>query len=292
VATTSRMDWPFPGENQDPWYQAFEDFATALDGSGFAAREDRHLVMVGGGTVTWDASSSLLGWSADIQIVSPISGFLLSISPASVSIVDGQVLYATLIRAPTQSQSVGVSVGNQVPQSDVALLLAVRVGDRIYWRNGMVMDTGDSVPGLAVRNVGDAAKDWQADFVALYLYTQAATPVEETIGQGMFDGSRVGGSTASFFGMFTPTFAAAGSASILLYDQGPSAGPPAAAQLVATLSSSTGGGPQYVSQVLTVGASPGVNQIANSSRMYEVRALMSALTGDTLFVGGGGLEVH
>jgi len=292
MANTPRMNWPFPNENKDPWYEALENFSNALDASGYAAREDRQLILIGGGTIDWDAVGSILQWSGSFQVVSPISGFLLSVPATSVTIEDGQALYAKLTRAPTRNLNVEVVVENQVPQTDTDYILAIRVGDSIYWRNGLSMDSGDSMPGVTIRNVGAGAKDWQVDFADVYLYTQAVVAVEETVGQAQFDGSRIGASALRFFAMVSPTFAGAGTALVRLYDQGPAVGPPGAAQLVSTLSTIVGGGPQHLDQVLTVAGAVGVNQIMNVPRMYEIRVITSALPGDTIFVGGGGMEVH
>jgi hypothetical protein len=292
MSNTSRMNWPFPNENQEPWYQALENFSKALDASGFASREDRQLILIGGGTITWDASTSTLTWTGAIQVISPISGFLLSIAAGSVTISDGQVLYATLVRAPTRNLTVEAAVENQVPQSDTAYLLAARVGDDIYWRNGTAMGDGDSISGITIRNLGAGGKDWQADLAEPYLYTLAPVPVEEVVGQGVFDGSRASAGTVYAFGMLTPTFATAGVAQLRIYDTGPAAGPPTPLTLIATLSTSVAGGPQYLEQALTIGASPAAGQIANSARMYELRALMTGTVADTLFVGGGGMDAR
>jgi len=292
MSNTPRMNWPFPNENQDPWYIALENFAKALDASGYASREDRQLILFGGGTITWSATGSTLTWSAPIQIISPISGFLLSMAAGSVTIEDGQVLFVSLVRAPTLNRTVEAQVENQVPQTDLAYLLAARVGDSIYWRNGTSMGDGDSMSGLTVRNIGVGGKDWQADIAEPYLYTLAPVPVEEVVGQGMFDGSRADSGTVYAFGMLTPTLAGVGTGQLRLYDTGPAAGPPTALTLIATLSTSASGGPQYEEQALTIGASPAAGQVANSPRMYEMRAFMTGTVADTLFVGGGGIDVR
>ena len=292
MANTPRMNWPFPNEDQEPWYEALANFAASLDVSGFASREDRQLILIGGGTITWDAGTSTLTWTEVIRVISPISGFLLSIAAGSVTIADGQVLYATLVRAPTRNLTVEATVENQVPQSDSAYLLAARVGDDIYWRNGTAMGDGDSISGVTIRNLGSGGKDWQADLASPYLYTQAPVPVEEVVGQGVFDGSRPSAGTVFAFGMLTPTFAQQGAAFLRLYDTGPAAGPPTPLTLVATLATGSGGGPQYLEQALSIAGAPGLNTIQNSARMYELRAFMSGTVADTLFVGGGGIDAR
>lgn len=293
ASNTPRMNWPFPSEFATPWYKALEDYSNALDASGYAAREDRHLTVRGGGTISWDATTGVLTWTDPIQIVSPIAGFILSVPAASVTIAEGQFLYATLVRAPTRNLNVEVAVGNQVPNTDVDLLLTIRVGSSLYWISGAEQGSGETMPGVAIPNVGSGAKDWQVDFADVYLYTQAPVAVEETIGQAQFDGSRVGSSELRFFAMMSPTFAASGTAIMRLYDQGPAAGPPGTAQLVASLTTTVAGGPQHLDQLLSIGAVVAPNQIIDAPRMYEVRVITSGATpGDTIFVGGGGMEVH
>ena len=335
MSESSRMDWPYPGRDDDPWYDKFDDLIQALDVSGYASREDRSLLLSGGGTITWTLGTSTLSWTAPIVFSDPLTGFLLSIAAGSVVMANGQVFYTTLVRQPLQNQSISAVVANQIPgapDGDNTIAIAVRIGDRIYFRTGFSLADGESSGGVApspgaaltVENEGvvvsavatildfrggftvtepspgevrivvppPGPEGWQADFVDTYLYTLAPVPVEEVVGQGMFDGSRVGDGDAFFSGMLTPTLAGVGWGQLRLYDIGPKAGPPAPLVAIATLTASVSGGPQFKEQALTVGAVPGVNQIANSARMYEVRAMMSGAPGDTLFIGGGCLEVR
>jgi hypothetical protein len=220
----------------------------------------------------------------------------------------------------------------QTPDGDNTIAIAIRIGDTIYFRTGLAIGPGGSAPGITPATpplevqdegstvesattvmdfvgaavtvtspspgqvevaIGGGIEGWQADFADNYLYTQAAVAVEEVIGQGMFDGSRVsGGALVYFFGMMTPTFATTGTADFRLYDMGPAAGPPGAAVAIATLQATAGGGPQFKEQLLSVAGTPGVNQIANSERMYEVRVIMGGAPGDTLLIGGGGMDAR
>jgi hypothetical protein len=334
MAESSRMQWPYPGRDDDPWYDKFADLVQALDVSGYASREDRSLIVSGGGTITW--APPVLTWTAPIVFSDPLTGFLLSIAAGSASLADGQVLYTTLVRQPLQNQSISVVVASKIPGSpdgDNTIAIAVRIGTSIYFRTGFSLGAGGSSSGgivstpfkLAVQDNGTTIEDetdtvnfagggavitnpspgvvdititgggpegWQADIVDTYLYTLAPVPVEEVVGQGMFDGARVGINPPFFSAMLTPTLFGVGWGQLRLYDIGPKAGPPTPLVAIATLTANVSGGPQFKEQVLSVGAVPGVNQIANSARMYEVRAIMSGTVGDTLFIGGGCLEVR
>ena len=148
MPNTPRMSWPYPSENQDPWWEPFVSMLEQMDASSFAAREDRSVVLMGGGTMTWNVSGDdgTLTWAEPIMFLSPIAGFLLPlpIAQSPKVLTSGQVLYVDLVRKPTDAQNVTVLVANQVPNTDDALLLAVRYGDALYWRNGLILMDGDS----------------------------------------------------------------------------------------------------------------------------------------------------
>ena len=152
MPTTSRMTFPYPADQQDPWYDSFVGMVNALDSSCYAAREDRQIVIMGGGTISFtiDLGTDIatLSWNSSIYIASPLTGFVWSIAPGSKSIVDGQMLYVNLVRAPTDNLTLTPVVSNQVPSSDEAFLIGVRKGPgaaaRFYFRNGKVLAKDDS----------------------------------------------------------------------------------------------------------------------------------------------------
>lgn len=142
---STRMKWSFPSEGSNPWYEAFNAMVSAMDASGYASREDRHLVMMEGGTVTFTATTGLVTWSSPIEILGAITGFRWSISAGSISLLDGEMLYVDLSRSPTKDTSVTLTKASKVPSSDEALFLAIRRNNRVYWRDGKVLQNGDSV---------------------------------------------------------------------------------------------------------------------------------------------------
>ena len=121
---------------------------TALDASGYASREDRNLVMVGGGDLSWTLSTSTLVWTADIQILSTVTGHVLTAAATSLTLDDGEIVYVNLVRSPTDSSSRTPQVASQIPSSDNAFLLAMRVGNNVYFRNGQRIADGETLSGL------------------------------------------------------------------------------------------------------------------------------------------------
>lgn len=148
MPSSKRMNWPFPTENQTPWYEAFEDLIEAQDSSSFAARDDRNLVIAGGGNLSWNVATSTFQWTDVIRVLSPITGGLLTVPASALVLDDGDAVFVNLVRAVPQSNTLSPAVGSQIPSSDTSFLLASRTGDVVYFRNGQRLDDGDVIQGL------------------------------------------------------------------------------------------------------------------------------------------------
>lgn len=122
-----------------------------------------------------------------------------------------------------------------------------------------------------------------------YSYTEAATPIEETIGETQFDGSLA--STTMDFIVVLNTSLTTGNASVKLYDLGP-IGAPTAPRLVTTLTTSTSGGPQSLSQTLTPNSPAGANEYEPANHFFRVIVTSAAQVGDTVYIGNARLEVQ
>lgn len=176
---------------------------------------------------------------------------------------------------------------------EAATLPAAGTTGRIMW------DSDDE------RLYYDDSSDWIAvdktpiagylEVVTNYSYTQLAVPVEEEMTMFVFDASDViedDGHLVRFQALCNPTFGAAGSATVKLYDFGPSAGPPIAETLIATLTW-TASGIDYESQGLTIhDTTPSTNQIVRASRLYRVTVYQSSQVADDVYVGSTGIRVE
>ena len=141
------MRFLVPNEGTDPWYTAFQTLFGQIDASAYAAREDRNIILMGGGTITWTVSTSTLAWSAPLRVFSPVSGLQCIIAAGSAVLDgDGRLLHAPLVRYPTGAiKTITASVASQVPvatDGDNQLLFALRYNGVIYWRNGVVQGDG------------------------------------------------------------------------------------------------------------------------------------------------------
>lgn len=144
MPNTIKMLWPYPTKDTNPWFDAFEDMVNAVEASAYASREDRNIILSGAGDVSFTAGSGVLTWSSEIVVYSPISAYRLSIPVGNVTLADGQRFYVDVTRSPTGNASLVAIVGNQVPNSNTALLIALRDGSSIYFRNGARVLDGQS----------------------------------------------------------------------------------------------------------------------------------------------------
>lgn len=153
---TPRLSWPYPSKEDDPWFDAFVNMALAMDVSGFASREDRHLIMGEGGTVAWDLGTSTLSWGSDFFINGMMTGFRSRVAPGSVVLDEGEVFYVTLTRNPLTNVYLAVQKLNVVPSTDNDLALAFRLDDKIYWRTGLMLSDGDTATSVSPSGSGGA----------------------------------------------------------------------------------------------------------------------------------------
>lgn len=144
----TRTGLTYPARGQSRHFEILKRFYDGIDSILYAHREDRNIVLLGGGTIGWNATSGELSWDSDFIIFSPQRGYheIIEVANSPVTIGDGSLLYVTLTRSPSQQIVLVPHVSNVVPQDDNSVLLALRSGTDLYWRNGLVM--GDDYSGI------------------------------------------------------------------------------------------------------------------------------------------------
>ena len=190
MPNSNKMLWPYPNKDTDPWFDIFESMVTAMDSSGYASREDRNIIFGGGGDVHWDAGTSILTWAADIVAYSMISGFKLSIPAGSISVADGDVIYINVTRYPVTSATIAATTATNVPNTDSAMALAVRVGTTIYWRWGSKIETGETLNLFGVPGSGNTSDIYERE--ATFGVPIGSSSDEATLGRILVQGSLLG----------------------------------------------------------------------------------------------------
>lgn len=145
MSTTPRTKIPYPEPDAEPWMSMFESMMLALDNALYASREDRNVVISGGGTLTFNATTGVLTWSDTISILAPITGYLWNIPAGNVTLSDGQLFYISVTRGPQSSQTFTPSVDSIVPSDgDTQLLIGWRKGTVVHFRDGHAIGDQDS----------------------------------------------------------------------------------------------------------------------------------------------------
>lgn len=160
MAISPRLRWPYPSEGVDPWYSLFQALVDAADATAFAGVEDRSLFVSGGGDFTFNASTGALAWDDDITINSPTTGIPLSVNSGSITLQDGQFVYVRMVRSVTSGATVLPIVSAfslPVTDYDSALILWQRIGPRVYFRNGAILQDGDTEPVFEENSGGGGA---------------------------------------------------------------------------------------------------------------------------------------
>ena len=154
MSVSSRMQFPFPDSAKDPWFDDLTSFRDAVDISSFASREDRSIVVTGGGLFTFSSISGIVTWASIINILSPISGFLISISANNISLADGEVCYVNLTRYPVNNLTVTMQKASLIPSTDNAFIIAYRKNNILFFRNGVAINSGGSVAPFSSSGFG------------------------------------------------------------------------------------------------------------------------------------------
>lgn len=163
---TSRMKWSIPQEGASPWYPKFQSLMAEIDAAVYATREDRNMLLTGGGTTSWNSGTGVLSWTEDFVLTAPVTGFRWNVTASSVTLQDGYLIYATVTRAPSTNKIVTGQVAQRVPtepSGNDQILIGMRVGTFIIFRNGFVLATGDSTvnfqPPVGFTAAGDLSGD-------------------------------------------------------------------------------------------------------------------------------------
>lgn len=73
--STSFLFFTVPSPLEEPWEDSINSFFSDTDANLFSAVTDRNLIVTGGGTVTFDASSGQLTWTEPFVLINFVTGF-------------------------------------------------------------------------------------------------------------------------------------------------------------------------------------------------------------------------
>lgn len=285
MPTSSRMQWPYPAENQDPFFDSFEQMVTAMDASAFVFRENEQIIgLMKGGTVAWNASLGTLSWSAALELNSAITGFKWSIPAASITLEDGEYWYVTLNHNPITNTTLSTVKASKLPDTDPdnPYVLGLRSGDRVYFRGGKVILDGQSLqlfatmPGGGGGGVGTSGQKWR-ESVAMAVSDSNGTGTPKVMGAYSLD------SDDFTLSLTTKTFTFMAIANV---DVGSVTGEIVLWNLTTASAAAT----IVVAGITSPTKFTQTASILSTENIYEVRARVTAGTG-TVYVNWAGLQI-
>ena len=190
MPNSSRLMFPYPNQDTDPWFQMFDDMVVAIDQFGYANREDRNIVLGGGGDFSWDAGTNTLSWSATLEFYSTISGFRLDLPAGSVQLQEGEALYVDLVRFPVTNGTLTPETAFTVPNTNDAYVICVRRDAEVYFGIGEKLQNGESRDIFAGGGAGADTDTYER--LGTFGVPTGDSDEEATLGRINFPGSLVG----------------------------------------------------------------------------------------------------
>ena len=190
MATSDRQKWTFPNEDQDPWWVAYAGQVQQQDASVYALRETLNVVIMNGGTFTFSAAGNSLDWTSILDVLAAPTGRLWQVPAGGVTLNEGDMVYLTVPRSPVENVGISIASGSVLPDvlRDDRIVLAVRRGDRCYFRNGAVLQAEEST---AILETG-ASSTKAYERTGTFGVPVGSSTNEATYGRIIFDGSIIG----------------------------------------------------------------------------------------------------
>lgn len=146
---TPRNAFPYPSENEEPFYDSFKAGEVQKDASIWANADNSNIQFMGGGVFAWDAPNDLLYWTDTIQVNGFHTPFGGQISSGSVLLEEDEVVYFQMPRLVQDAdQELELYRSSRIFVEGVRLndlrLFVTRKGDTLYFYNGKSLQDGDS----------------------------------------------------------------------------------------------------------------------------------------------------
>lgn len=142
---TTFMQFPYPDDGQDPFYDAYQTQMQALDEAAFMSKIQNNLIIGGGGAVALNSSTGVLTWTGDFVV--PVFHFgkkiTVSFGPdgpiRACGLPDGSALVLEIPFTMADNVVLNFSVLTQLtPLNHQQWIAGLRLGSKVYFK-GMVV---------------------------------------------------------------------------------------------------------------------------------------------------------
>jgi hypothetical protein len=120
------------------FFDIFEAFMNQLDAKLYANREDLHLILTGGGTVTLDDGADTLEWTQDFELVNVLTGGVVTIAADTLTgFEDGKIAYCSVSRPVTGAKTGTLVVADYLGSGLDKAFIALRRGTVAHMRSSI-----------------------------------------------------------------------------------------------------------------------------------------------------------
>lgn len=144
MAETPRLAIQYPDEGEDPFFVKIKSFFESVDTHLFASMADRNLFLRGGGVVSFNSATGVVTWGSNIRLFDYPSGLRLTVLASSLTLQDGECAFIDTGRSISENITVTTSVASLVANGPGKIVLFFRDGNRVIFRNGVVLTAGFS----------------------------------------------------------------------------------------------------------------------------------------------------
>lgn len=139
MLTTPFLKWPYPEDNDDPYFEVIDGLFKAQDDSVFGLLNTAGNIIIPPSSVLWNSGTSTLTWNNDFEIPIMSVGFSLSVQfgpdnvNRSATLQDGDRMIVTVPRTSTGAVSANFGVVNGAVSLVSGLFtVGFRRGSRFY----------------------------------------------------------------------------------------------------------------------------------------------------------------
>jgi outer membrane protein assembly factor BamB len=125
--------------------------ANTIDSLIYSARILRNISVVKQSIIDFDPSNGQVSWSEPILIRFGSSTAVGTIAADTITMLDGEVVYATIVVDPKQNFTATITkTSGQIPNSDNVIVLFRRVGSYLWMRDNDVTDGATTLRNISV----------------------------------------------------------------------------------------------------------------------------------------------
>lgn len=134
---TSRLGWEYPTEDQKDWWDVWVALMNQMDADTWASFENSFLLLRGGGDISLDTATDTVTWTADLYLLSLLSGMSARIPAGSATLEDGNIGYIDISRplAGNYDTTLQVTSNPLISQEQrTTVFVMLRSGDELIMR--------------------------------------------------------------------------------------------------------------------------------------------------------------